>query len=357
MTFLSCIVASPCNSLESGNNCTTVEVVANFFHANTITKNDVIQTFLHYSDRLTLMISNGLVHATYIGFVPIKSTTRFTLSGNNMHILKRDSIELFEAAVVIFLNNMFELSYVTIQNVQVDEQMIQSKRHRALQSNEQELSKSTKLRLKGNRSLSSGNEMSSLDISATVVGRNLPPPTIELGPVIDEVFRESGQYFVEGINANTVFEQVNKIQTKYIPKLSIPLLDTIEAAKPSTNIFYVKEVAIPLYILICFTLIFSIIVMVRDMYNNQTIVRVLASTEELDDSKQMQISRGLSRTASMSSLGFKSLVSSSAGLDASTGASLCARSINLKSEQRMYTTGPQNTLNYNNDDESISSFY
>ena len=233
-----------------------LKLILTISYPNSITKEDVRFEFLQYSEEMVSVISNSLIKAKYTGPVPIDSKTTFTFAGNSLSELSRESTSFFEDAVQLFLNNMFALSSVKINDVRVDEK---------------------KLLLDewvGN----------TLEITAVLVGEYKPPPALDFGAYIDEIFEESGIFFIGGIKENKAFKGVVEMNTESVTQHYI--LTTMKSAKSMDpfNIFHMKEFSIPLYILLGIFAIVGIIYMISELRNREgKTVRIFGMKEMMDD--------------------------------------------------------------------------
>merc|ERR1712232_1099168 len=103
-------------------------------------------------------------------------------------------LKYFENSVEFFLKNMFALSSVQVHNVHVIKQEPHNLKQRHLRAILDSGGRKFLRDLK--RELESHSNGSTLEITTTILGEYIPPPFLDLGSLIDEIFEESGEFFI-----------------------------------------------------------------------------------------------------------------------------------------------------------------
>ena len=336
--FLSiCNTALTCIRSEKENICTSIKLTLDFGYVETITENDVVFELLTYAEEIASMISNAIMKAKYVGRVPIESSTVFTFSGIDLDDMDGNDIEFFENNLKSFLENMFSLSSITIKNAKVEKQALHrnEQRYLHLPFKTIEDQKTRHTRLLQNK-LTPEPTLSTLYVSTTIRGQFTPPPMLDLGVLIDEIYSESGHYFIESLARHENFQRLNEVQTKSetLHRMRKPAWTPSSVNHSQQSIFFIKEFYIPLYIICALLILFAIISLIQKIAKKKGEVKVIGMDELMErrESKiaHKDLKRGNSHTTATTCTG------SLSRCDSRNSRNISASSL-LKSDQRLYS--------------------
>lgn len=256
-----------------------LKLILSISYPDSITEDDVRLKFLQYSGEMVSIISNSLIKAKYDGPVPIDSKTSFAFTGRGLPELNRESALFFENTVKLFLNDMFALSSVNISDVRVDAQLLKGARQRRLGMH---MPRCKHLELEDQRVLQDKAVGTLLTIATTLVGEYKPPPVLDLGVYIDEIFRERGQYFIENIQENKAFKGVVEMSTESVTKQYVIASTNAIYDSSFRSIFELKEFSAPLYIMAILLFTFVIAYVRKDLKKRHEAVRILGMQELME---------------------------------------------------------------------------
>jgi len=296
--------------LESDDNitCTLLNLAATVSYPKTITDEDVRFQMLLYQNEMTNIMSNTLITVKYKGRIPSNCTTTFYLAGNeDLATLTQGTLSFLESTIKVFLNNIFALSSVKIRRVRVLHQQVQNhERHLLLRSV-----------MKTDRVLVTN----TLAVKTSILGEFTPPPYLDLGDLIDEIYKESGMSFLEVIQQNKLLQNIHSINSishthHVIPAQTAPEHET----GTGHNIFQVKEFSIPFFVMLSFIIVFLFVYVVNMITKKKAVVKVLGMEELMER-------RGSSRSA----------LETTDGVLSATKGQKSYKSLQLKSDERVYS--------------------